>query len=1174
LAGIIPLFSNNAFAISGTLYGITGADSFSDFYELFPGTGTGNFIDTTGNTLSGIDFDFDGTLYAAGSSIGGAFGTIDPASGFYSSISNSLMCTDIAIDPTNGILYCQNKNTLYLVDKTTGLQTFLGTTGLVQNSGSAMDIASDGIMYYGNQVGLYTLSKTTGEATLVNNWTIPIEITSLGLTSCRTNAFDFDNSGTLWASLNCGFGFNNFLVTIDTTTAQMTFVDSTVSALDGIAFVPSVAIPNPLDLEIKKFNDVNANGFNDAEPPLAGWEFTVTDNVGAPVCNGVTDIAGMLSCTGIDTILHPTPYLVEETPQPGYLSTTGIIQSFTPRISPFFVEFGNVAAAEIHGLKWNDQNADGIRDAGEPGVAGINVCISPNQAAFAGIGFNGIQGSFQCVLTMTDDTNTPEDETGMYWIKDVPPGDYLVHESLPIDQVQTFPPNGESHLVILSPGQILSNIDFGNVLGAQISGTKWGDTNGDGVKDLGESGIPSVEIQLFKLTSATIGTYQTSVFTGTFGEYMFSGLLPGSYRLEEVTPFGTSQTFPASGQPQFVALGVGETRTGIDFGNTAVPTGAISGTKWHDTNADGIKDLGENGVSGIQICVSPLWQCTLTDINGFYQFTNTPAGSYNVYEYLPSGSTNTTPLTRPATVTSGVTTANIDFGNTTPFPPPPEVTITGLSPWRFGNLPVIFWGNPTTYTKNVGVVPQPDHCGVDQPTSVTLTITFPETNGVRSKLMTQQGTSELWSATFGPFFNPGDGSTHIDHGTASLRFDVTCPFSPDEIQNGGNVYIDPSGTVTNSCDATPLDGATVTILQEFPPTSGIYIPVSSPTLPPGFPSILPDVNPQTTDITGAYGWVVIPGNWKVKAEKIGFDIVESSVLSIPPAVTDLTLSLTPDAGCPVPSTIPIANAGADQSVPEGTPVLLDGTGSTDADGDTLTYFWTQISGPIVILTGETTASPTFTAPSVGPAGDSLGFELTVSDGNDSPTDSVVITVTDISVPGDVTPPEAYNQFDPVTKDVKVFGTDDTDGDLGPIIPVVTLDGNKEIRTYTIQDSAGNKLVLVEKVKMGGKEIKVDVQSLQYNDGTTIDVDAEKKFSWSLNKDGTIKELEQHMKIKQGHDETEDETEDENKQDVKAKFDSKKNQTKIKSENPETKETLSGMILLKMSTDDGNLIITH
>ena len=89
---------------------------------------------------------------------------------------------------------------------------------------------------------------------------------------------------------------------------------------------------------------------------------------------------------------------------------------------------------------------------------------------------------------------------------------------------------------------------------------------------------------------------------------------------------------------------------------------------------------------------------------------------------------------------------------------------------------------------------------------------------------------------------------------------------------------------------------------------------------------------------------------------------------------------------------PVANAGSVVDVARSMASALDGSGSSDQDGDSLTFTWTQTGGPDVtggvgFLTGE---MPTFNAPDDV---STLLFNLVVNDGSaNSPADSVQVNV--------------------------------------------------------------------------------------------------------------------------------------------------------------------------------------
>jgi hypothetical protein len=71
---------------------------------------------------------------------------------------------------------------------------------------------------------------------------------------------------------------------------------------------------------------------------------------------------------------------------------------------------------------------------------------------------------------------------------------------------------------------------------------------------------------------------------------------------------------------------------------------------------------------------------------------------------------------------------------------------------------------------------------------------------------------------------------------------------------------------------------------------------------------------------------------------------------------------------------PVADAGPDQTVQAGS-VTLNGSGSYDPEGDSMTYRWTQIAGAAVSISGSNSVTATFTAA----AGQTYSFRLTVTD---------------------------------------------------------------------------------------------------------------------------------------------------------------------------------------------------
>ena len=132
----------------------------------------------------------------------------------------------------------------------------------------------------------------------------------------------------------------------------------------------------------------------------------------------------------------------------------------------------------------------------------------------------------------------------------------------------------------------------------------------------------------------------------------------------------------------------------------------------------------------------------------------------------------------------------------------------------------------------------------------------------------------------------------------------------------------------------------------------------------------------------------------------------------------------------------------------------------------------------------------------------LSYFATDNEGNTSDVGTTTVKLDKVA-------PEAYLQFDPVKRDIAVFGRDGLSGTpAGPLTPsrvqrVPTGDRNHrvEIRTYDLADAAGNTLQLVHSTGLMKNDAVAGIQTLQYNGGAVMrPVYNVMFFDWKLKKD--------------------------------------------------------------------------
>jgi hypothetical protein len=142
---------------------------------------------------------------------------------------------------------------------------------------------------------------------------------------------------------------------------------------------------------------------------------------------------------------------------------------------------------------------------------------------------------------------------------------------------------------------------------------------------------------------------------------------------------------------------------------------------------------------------------------------------------------------------------------------------------------------------------------------------------------------------------------------------------------------------------------------------------------------------------------------------------------------------------------PIADAGPDQVVDEARTVTLSGLNSHDPDDGIVQFQWRQIQGDPVVLSAPDQETTTFTTPDVDMAGQSLVFELTVTDAEGATAkDTCIVNVTWINEA-----PTAGAGVDQIVSEgngVTLDATASTDADDG-------------IRSYSWQQIQGPQVIL-------------------------------------------------------------------------------------------------------------------
>ena len=414
--------------------------------------------------------------------------------------------------------------------------------------------------------------------------------------------------------------------------------------------------------------DTNGNGVQDAgEGNAVGVTVNLLDNSGNVVATQVTNATGNYLFSN----LTPGSYSVQFVAPSGYTFTgknagTDITvdsdaDTVTGKTGSYTLSSGDVNLTADAGLVavppvkahfgdfvFLDANANGIQDAGETGIAGLQLNVTDASGNLVGstttdatghYGFDVAPGTYTVWLGANGYVNSPTFQGGNTALD----SNFTNIAGTPVSTATVTVAAGDNNLTI----------DAGLYKLAQLGDRVWYDANGNGIQDAGETGAAGVLVTL--KTGSTVLATQT---TDANGNYLFTGLAPGSYNVLFGTLAGYTFTTKGagsntaidsdantSGQTINYTLSAGGSNLTVDAGlvSTGPQKAHLGDFVWLDSNANGIQDSGEAGIAGVTVnllnTASSVVATTTTDSTGHYGFDVAP-GTYAVQFVTPSGYVN------------------------------------------------------------------------------------------------------------------------------------------------------------------------------------------------------------------------------------------------------------------------------------------------------------------------------------------------------------------------------------------------------------------------------------------------------------------------------------------------------------------------------------------------------